>query len=87
MTVETKYYKVLLSSSDLPVDVLRSCACAVGVVLANYYKSNVTPMAVPVWSDADDDVHFFEVSHAVQDWDKARNLHGLHTLHGTNLHG
>ena len=76
MTVETKYYKVLLSSSDLPVDVLRSCACAVGVVLANYYKSNITPMAVLVWSDPDDDVKFFEVSHAVQDWSKARAERG-----------
>lgn len=72
MTVETKYYKVLLSSSDLPVNVLRSCACAVGVVLANYYKSNITPMAVPVSSDDDDGLRFFEVSHAVQDWSKAR---------------
>ena len=76
MTIETKYYKVLLSSSDLPVDVLRSCACAVGVVLANYYKSNVTPLAAPVWSGADDDLKFFEVSHAVQDWSKARAKRG-----------
>ena len=76
MTIETKYYKVLLSSTDLPVDVLRSCACAVGVVLANYYKSNITPVAVPVWSDGCDDVKFFEVSHAVQDWSKAHALHG-----------
>lgn len=82
MTVETKYYKVLLSSSDLPDDVLRSCACAVGVVLANYYKSNITPMAVPVWSDDGDDLKFFEVSHAVQDWSKARAMHGARALHG-----
>lgn len=76
MTVETKYYKVLLSSSDLPANVLRSCACAVGVVLANYYKSNITPMAVPVLSDDCDDLKFFEVSHAVQDWSKARAKRG-----------
>ena len=76
MTVETKYYKVLLSSSDLPIEVLRACACAVGVVLANYYKSNITPMAVHVWSEDDDDLKFFEVSHAVQDWSKACAEHG-----------
>lgn len=78
MTVESKYYKVLLSSSDLPVEVLRSCACAVGVVLANYYKSNITPMAVPVCTEDDDDLKFFEVSHAVPDWSKARAFHGTH---------
>lgn len=82
MTIETEYYKVLLSSSDLPVDVLRSCACAVGVVLANYYKSNITPMAVPVWSDDGDDLYFFEVSHAVQDWSKARAKHGSRAKRG-----
>lgn len=65
--VPTKYYKVLMSSLDVPKEIMRACCCAVGVVLGNYYHSNCMPTCREVKTD-DEDMTMWEVSHAVADW-------------------
>lgn len=75
--IKSKQYSLMISSFNLPHNVLQACAVACGVVLANYYPSNIMPLAVK-----DDDTIFgrsWSVTHRVQLWkaltdktDKAR---------------
>lgn len=73
--IKSKQYSLMISSFNLPHTVLQACAVACGVVLANYYPSNIMPLAVK-----DDDTIFgrsWSVTHRVQVWkalsDKADN--------------
>ena len=64
--IKTKHYSLMISSFNLPHTVLQACAVACGVVLANYYPSNIMPLAVK-----DDDTIFgrsWSVTHRVQVW-------------------
>ena len=64
--IKTKHYSLMISSFNLPHTVLQACAVACGVVLANYYPSNIMPLAVK-----DDDTIFgrsWSVAHRVQVW-------------------
>lgn len=57
----------MISSFNLPHTVLQACAVACGVVLANYYPSNIMPLAVK-----DDDTIFgrsWSLTHRVQVWE------------------
>lgn len=67
----------MISSFNLPHKALQACAVACGVVLANYYPSELMPLAVK-----DDDTIFgrsWSVTHRVHDWkaltDKTDNAH------------
>ena len=64
--IKSKQYSMMISSFNLPHTVLQACAVACGVVLANYYPSNIMPLAVK-----DDDTIFgrsWSVTHRVQVW-------------------
>lgn len=75
--IKSKQYSLMISSFNLPHNVLQACAVACGVVLANYYPSSIMPLAVK-----DDDTIFgrsWSVTHRVQLWktltDKTDNAH------------
>ena len=56
----------MISSFNLPHKVLQACAVACGVVLANYYPSELMPLAIK-----DDDTMFgrsWSVTHRVHGW-------------------
>ena len=64
--IKTKHYSLMISSFNLPHKVLQACAVACGVVLANYYPSEMMPLAIK-----DDDSIFgrsWSVTHKVHDW-------------------
>ena len=64
--IKTKHYSLMISSFNLPHKVLQACAVACGVVLANYYPSEMMPLAIK-----DDDTIFgrsWSVTHSVHDW-------------------
>lgn len=64
--IKTKQYSLMISSFNLPHKVLQACAVACGVVLANYYPSEMMPLAIK-----DDDSIFgrsWSVTHKVHDW-------------------
>jgi hypothetical protein len=46
MNVESKEYCMMISSHDIPHNVLQACAVACGIVLANYYPSELMPVAI-----------------------------------------
>lgn len=46
MNVESKEYCMMISSHDIPHTVLQACAVACGIVLANYYPSELMPVAI-----------------------------------------
>lgn len=65
--IKTKHYSLMISSFNLPHKVLQACAVACGVVLANYYPSELMPLAVK-----DNDSIFgrsWSVTHRVHDWE------------------
>lgn len=69
--ITTKHYSMMISSFNLPHKVLQACAVACGVVLANYYPSELMPLAVK-----DDDTIFgrsWSVTHRVHDWEALSN--------------
>lgn len=69
--IKSKQYSLMISSFNLPHTVLQACAVACGVVLANYYPSNIMPLAVK-----DDDTIFgrsWSVTHRVQVWEALSN--------------
>lgn len=69
--IKTKQYSLMISSFNLPHKVLQACAVACGVVLANYYPSELMPLAVK-----DDDTIFgrsWSVTHRVHDWEALSN--------------
>ena len=69
--IKTNQYSLMISSFNLPHEVLQACAVACGVVLANYYPSELMPLAVKY-----DDTIFgrsWTVSHRVQDWEAKSN--------------
>jgi len=77
--IKTKQYSLMISSFNLPHKVLQACAVACGVVLANYYPSELMPLAVK-----DDDTIFgrsWSVTHRVHDWEalssKTDNAHAV----------
>lgn len=64
--VKTKSYSLMISSFNLPHKVLQACAVACGVVLANYYPTEMMPLAIK-----DNDTIFgrsWSVTHRVHDW-------------------
>ena len=46
MNVENKEFCLMISSHDVPHKVLQACAVACGIVLANYYPSELMPVAI-----------------------------------------
>lgn len=69
--IKSKQYSLMISSFNLPHKVMQACAVACGVVLANYYPSNLMPLAVK-----DDDTIFgrsWSVTHRVQVWEALSN--------------
>ena len=69
--VKTKQYSLMISSFNLPHKVLQACAVACGVVLANYYPSEIMPLAIK-----DNDTIFgrsWSVTHRVHDWEALSN--------------
>ena len=46
MRVESKEYCLMISSRDVPHNVLQACAVACGIVMANYYPSELMPVAI-----------------------------------------
>lgn len=69
--VKTKSYSLTISSFNLPHKVLQACAVACGVVLANYYPSEIMPLAIK-----DNDTilgRSWSVSHRVHDWEALTN--------------
>lgn len=69
--ITTKHYSMMISSFNLPHKVLQACAVACGVVLANYYPSELMPLAIK-----DDDTIFgrsWSVTHRVHDWEALSN--------------
>ena len=64
--ITTKHYSMMISSFNLPHKVLQACAVACGVVLANYYPSEIMPLAIK-----DNDTIFgrsWSVTQRVHDW-------------------
>ena len=75
--IKSKQYSLMISSFNLPHKVLQACAVACGVVLANYYPSEIMPLAIK-----DNDTilgRSWSVSHRVHDWgalsNKSDNAH------------
>lgn len=69
--VKTKQYSLMISSFNLPHKVLQACAVACGVVLANYYPTEIMPLAIK-----DNDTIFgrsWSVTHRVHDWEALSN--------------
>ena len=69
--VKTKQYSLMISSFNLPHKLLQACAVACGVVLANYYPSEIMPLAIK-----DNDTIFgrsWSVTHRVHDWEALSN--------------
>lgn len=69
--IKTNQYSMMISSFNLSHAVLQACAVACGVVLANYYPSELMPLAVK-----DNDTIFgrsWSVTHRVHDWEALTN--------------
>lgn len=66
MRVESKEYCLLISSHDVPHKVLQACAVACGIVMANYYPSELMPVAI---KDEDNILgRSWSVAHRVNNW-------------------
>lgn len=78
MKVESKEYCMMISSHDIPHSVLQACAVACGIVLANYYPSELMPVAI---KDNDSFLgRSWSVAHRVNLWQtKGRLSDDAHT--------
>lgn len=78
MRVETKEYCLMISSRDVPHNVLQACAVACGIVMANYYPSELMPVAI---KDNDNILgRSWSVAHRVNLWRaKGSLLDNAHT--------
>lgn len=71
MRIESKEYCLMISSHDVPHNVLQACAVACGIVMANYYPSELMPVAI-----RDNDSFLgrsWSVAHRVHDWSSLSN--------------
>lgn len=69
--IKSKQYSLMISSFNLPHKVLQACAVACGVVLANYYPSEIMPLAIK-----DNDTilgRSWSVTHRVHEWETLSN--------------
>lgn len=78
MRIENKEYCLMISSHDIPHSVLQACAVACGIVLANYYPSELMPVAI---KDNDSFLgRSWSVAHRVNLWQtKGRLSDNAHT--------